>query len=178
MRLSLPIPLSPEESITELPAAVERTPVPKPLLPDLFTSWFVSGEKHPIRVRATGERVRIGPRYSWPPFSKPLFAGRVSRKGGGSELRGKIRPTWLLMTFAAVWFIPVGGLWLLLALAYFRYAVAGGSIPNTFDVGFPQVSFMLGTGLLIAFFWLIAIRREARALRELIEEAVRSIPQS
>jgi hypothetical protein len=171
MRLSFSTPLSPEECVAELPAAVERCPVPEPLVPERTTGWFTSGDKHPVRVRTRGFRVRISPRYPWPLFSSPLFSGRVRRTDGGSLLQGRVQPPWLTVLFFAIWFTPVGGLWLILAFAYVRCTLVGAPLPDTLEM-LPMVSGMLAVGLLVAFTFYRSIRREATALRELIGDAV------
>ena len=177
MRLSFSTSLSPEECVAELPAAVERSPVPKPLTPDPIVGWFISNDKHPVRVRTKGSRVRISPRYPWPLVSSPLFSGRVRRAESGSQLEGRIQPPWLLVAFFALWLTPVGGLWLILAFAYVRCSLSGAPLPDALEI-LPIVSGMLAGGLFIAFTFYRSIRREAMALRELIGEAVGQLRSS
>lgn len=174
MRLSFSTLLSPEECVAELPAAVERCPVPEPLVPERTIGWFASGDKHPIHVRTKGLHVRISPRYPWPLFSSPLFSGRVRRTDGGSLLQGRVQPPWLTVLFFAVWFTPVGGLWFILTHTYVRCTLAGAPLPDTLEI-LPMVSGMLTVGLFVAFTFYRSIRREAAALREVIGEAVENL---
>ena len=171
MRLSLKTPLSPDECLAKLPAALERAELPDSLKPDFVVSLFTMGDKPPMRVRTEGARIEIVPRYAWPPFCKPLFSGSVSSVEGGSVVVGRVRPTWPLIALAVVWFVPVAGLWLLVTLTHIVCAIAESPSPYPMDL-FWHMSIMLGIGFSIALGYYLSLRREMKALWQLIEDTI------